>query len=117
MSPEIEAKLEVLNHMNSTLGKVTNVQVRLTLAGEADLAEQMDTKRKALLQQIETLQNQVADLWTVDAATLAEKLRDANGKVQDRIRNIKNKVNVADNAVRIIGQIDDALAFLKTVVA
>ncbi len=116
MSHEIEAKLKVLNGMVSTLGKITNVQVRLKLAGEDDLARQIDTKRKVFLQQVETLQGQVADQWTVKAETLTEKLREANGKVQTRIQNIKNKVSVANNAIQIIGQIDDALAFLRTVV-
>ena len=116
MSQDIEAKLNVLKGMNSSLGKITNVQVRLTLAGETDLAKQMDTQRKALLKQIETLQGQIADQWTVDAAVLTQKLSEANAKVQTRIRNIKNKVNIVNNATQIIGQIDDALAFLKTVV-
>lgn len=116
MNPEIEAKLDVLQGMMASLSKVTNVQIRLTLAGEDDLAKQMDTKRKLLLKQIEKLQSEVASQWTVNAATLTDKLREANGKVQDRIRNIKNKVNVADNAIKIIGLIDDALSFLKKVV-
>jgi len=117
MNDTTEAKLDVLDAMNTSLGKITNVQIRLTLAGETDLANQLDTHRKALLAQIEELQGKVADEWTVDAATLTEKLRVANSDVQDRIRNIKNNVNVANNAVQIIGQIDGALTFLKTVVA
>ena len=117
MSQEIETKLKVLSDMNSSLGKITNVKVRLKLAGEVALAKQMDLRRKALLKQIDTLQGQIADQWTVEATVLKKKLRVANTKVQGRIRNIKNKVNVANNAVQIIGQIDEALAFLKTIEA
>lgn len=116
MNKTMEDKLTVLDGMNKALGKITNVQIRLTLAGEAELAKKLDTRRKALIEQIEKLQGQVADQWTVNAATLAEKLRAANTKVQTRIRNIKNKVNVANNAIQIIGQIDAALKFLKGVV-
>jgi hypothetical protein len=116
MADTMEDKLAVLDAMNTSLGKITNVQIRLTLAGETDLANQLDTHRKALLAQIEDLQGKVADQWTVDAATLTEKLRDANSDVQDRIRNIKNNVNVANNAIQIIGLVDGALSFLKTVV-
>ena len=117
MDDTIEAKLAVLDAMNISLGKITNVQIRLTLAGETDLANQVDAHRKELLAEIETLQGKVADQWTVDAATLTEKLKVANSNLQDRIRNIKNNVNVANNAVQIIGLIDGALGFLKTVVA
>jgi phage shock protein A len=116
MADTTEAKLAVLDAMNTSLGKITNVQIRLTLAGETDLANQVDTHRKALLEQIEKLQGQVADQWTVDAATLTEKLRVANDDLQTRIRNIKNQVNVANNAIQIIGQIDVALKFLAAVV-
>ena len=116
MPDSTEDKLAVLDAMNTSLGKITNVQVRLTLAGETDLANQLDTHRKALLAQIEELQGQVADQWTVSAAALTEQLRAANDDLQTRIRNIKNKVNVANNAIQIIGQIDGALKFLKTVV-
>lgn len=117
MADTVEDKLAVLDAMNTSLGKITNVQVRLTLAGETDLANQLDTHRKELLAQIETLQGKVADQWTVDAATLTEKLREANSDLQDRIRNIKNNVNVANNAIQIIQEIDTALKFLQTVVA
>jgi len=116
MDDTTEAKLAVLDAMNTSLGKITNVQIRLTLAGEADLANQLDTHRKALLAQIEKLQGQVADQWTVNASALTEKLQVANGDLQTRIRNIKNQVNVANNAIQIIGQIDGALKFLETVV-
>jgi subtilase family serine protease len=116
MADSIEDKLAVLDAMNTSLGKITNVQVRLTLAGETALANQLDAHRKALLAQIEELQGQVADRWTVSAAALADKLQAANNDLQTRIRNIKNQVNVANNAIQIIGQIDGALKFLETVV-
>src|SRR5262245_10824806 len=116
MDDTIEAKLAVLDAMNTSLGKITNVQIRLTLAGETDLANQLDAHRKALLAQIEELQGKVADQWTVAAATLTEKLRAANGDLQTRIRNIKNQVKGANHAVQNIGQNNGALDFLKAVV-
>lgn len=117
MSTDIEARLELLDKMNATLGKVTNAQVRLTLAAEDELAAQMDAKRKALLAQINTLRGQVLDQWTVSADELTERLQGANRSVQRRIRNIRHRVDVADNAIKIIEQIDKALAFLKQLVA
>lgn len=115
MSAEIEAKLDVLAAMNASLGKITNVKIRLQLAGEDELAKKTDTQRKALPKEIETLQGRVANQWTVKAATIEEMLRDANRKVQARTRNIKKKIEVANNAIEILGQIDEALEFLKTV--
>ena len=75
MSTDIEARLAVLQAMNSTLGKITNVQARLMLAGEKDLVKEMDKRRTALLKMIETLQGKVADQWTVTAIALEQRLR------------------------------------------
>jgi hypothetical protein len=116
MNDTVEAKLTTLDAMNKALGKIVNVHVRLTLAGETALAAELDAHRKELLAQIEKLQGQVADQWSVDAATLTEQLRVANGSVQTNIRNIQNQVNVASSAVAIIGQIGSAMNLLKTVV-
>lgn len=117
MSEDIEARLELLDKMNATLGKITNVQVRLTLAGETELAGKMDSKRKALLKEINLLRGQVLDQWTASAVDITAKLQDANRSVQRRIRNIRNRVQVAENAIKIIAQIDDALVFVKRLVA
>ena len=117
MSDEIEAKIDVINAMITALGKLVNAEIRMTLAGEDELAKQLKEKREDLRKQIEVLQGQVADRWTVSAAELTEDLRKANTQVQSRILNIRKGINVANNAIKIIGQIDDALAFLKTVVA
>jgi biotin operon repressor len=116
MNDAIEAKLDLLDRMNATLGKLTNAQIRLQLAGEQDLAAEMDTKRKALLAQIDRLRGQVLDNWSVSAEALDEKLQVANRTVQTRIRSIRNRVNVADNAIKIIAQIDRTLNFLKALV-
>jgi len=116
MTVDIEARLELLDQMNATLGKITNVQVRLTLAGETELAGKMDTKRQALLKQINALRGQVLDQWTTSAVDITEKLQGANRSVQRRIRSIRKNVQVADNAIKIIKQIDDALVFLKGLV-
>ena len=117
MNAEIEAKLDLLDRMNATLGKVTNAQIRLQLAGETDLARKMDGKRRALLRQIDLLRGQVLDSWTHSAGELDDKLRKANRMVQTRIRNIRKGVDVANNAIRIIDQIDRTLMFLRGLVA
>jgi hypothetical protein len=116
MSNEIEAKIDVINSMITALGKLTNAEIRMTLAGNADLAQQLAAKQEELRQQIDVLQGQVADQWSINAAEINEALRKANAKVQEKILNIKKSINVAQNAIKIIGQVDDALAYLKKVV-
>ena len=116
MNKEIEDKIDVINSMITALGKLTNAEIRMTLAGEVDLAKKSAARRKQLRAQIDRLQSQVATKWTVSAATIREALRGANANVQDKILKIKKKINVAENSIKVIGQIDDAIGFLKKVV-
>ncbi len=117
MNDEIEAKIDVINAMIVALGKVTNVEIRMRLAGENEQADELASKSRQLRQAIDRLRGQVADEWTVDAVELHDALRRANSRVQDRIRQIKKQIDIADSAIKVIGQIDEALAFLKGVVA
>lgn len=115
MSDQLEDKIDVINKMIVSLGKLTNAEIRLRIAGKDDLADQIAAKREPLRDEIDRLRGKVADHWAVDAATLTDDLAKANSKVQDAIRDIRNNINVAQSVVKLIGQIDGALAFLKTV--
>ena len=117
MNEETEAKIKVINQMITSLGKLTNVQIRLQLAGDTAGAAQVDEKRKALADVIENLRVQVAEQWTMDAAQLQEGLRKVNAEVQASIRAIQQNIGVAKNVTKVIGTADRALAALKNLVA
>lgn len=113
MSKEIEAKLDVLKRTHLSLGKITDVWARLALIGEDALAEQVDTRRLGLLEQIERLQGQIAIKWDVPAIQLTQVLSETNTKVQTQTRNIRNNVNITSSAVKILGLYDRSLSVLK----
>ena len=110
MPNEIEAKIDLITSMITSLGKLTNVEARLRFAGDAAQADQVKEKHDELREAIDTLRGKVADQWTADAAQIEEEIRKRNAKVQASIRNIQKKINIAENVVKILGQVDDAIA-------
>ena len=116
MSNATEAKIDLIARMISSLGELTNVEARLRLAGDTALANGIGEKHDELREVIDTLRAEVADEWTADAAEIGEEISKANAKVQASIRDIQKRINVAENVVKIIGQIDNAVAAIKGLV-
>ena len=113
---DVEAKVDLIAAMITSLSKLTNVEMRLRFAGDAARADLVQAKHDELREAIDTLRGRFADQWTRDTEDIREGLRQANAKVQASIRNIQKRINVAQNVVRVIGQIDDALAAVKGLV-
>ena len=113
---ELDAKIELITAMNTTLGKLTNVEMRLRDVFDFDRAELVKAKHDELRDAIDTLRGQVADQWTRDTEDLHEGLRQANEKVQASIRNIQKKINVAENVIKVIGWVDKGLAAVQGLV-
>ena len=113
MSQEVEAKLDVLKRTHLLLGKIVDVQARLTLIGEDALAKPLETLRGDFLGQIERLQGQIANKWTVDAVEITKVLSKSNTEVQTQIRNIRANEKTADSVINILGLLDKNLGVLK----
>lgn len=84
--------------------------------GNSARADLVLAKHDELRDAIDTLRGRVADQWNRDTEKLRDGLRQANAKVQASIRNIQKKINVAQNLIKLIGQIDDALVAVKGLV-
>jgi len=109
MASDIEAKIDLITSMVTSLGKLTNVEARLRFAGDAARADQVRQKHDELRDAIDTLRGKVADQWTQDAAQIEAEITKRNAKVQASVRNIQKKIDIAENVVKIIGQVDDAI--------
>ena len=115
-SNDIEAKINLIIRMITSLGKLTNVEARLRFAGDDAAADEIAARHDELRDEIDRLRGQVADQWTLNAAQLEEGIRKANEKVQASIRKIQKKINVAENVVKVIGLVDDAITAVKGLV-
>ena len=114
---DIDAKVDLIVAMVTSLGKLTNVEMRLRFSGDTDGADQIQEKHDELRDAIDRLRGRVADQWAHETEAIREGIRKANAKVQASIRNIQRRINIAQNVTKVIDQIDDALAAVKGLVA
>jgi hypothetical protein len=113
MNDDIEAKINLITRMITSLGKLTNIEARLRWSGDIAAADEIKAKHDELREQIDILRGRVADQWTKDAAQVEEGIRKANTKVQASIRDIKKKIKIAENVVKVIGQVNDAVVAVR----
>lgn len=96
-------------------GQITEINLRLQ--GKADEAEKVWQSNSRLSAEIDILIGQMMDEWLGNAERAIKKVTAANAKLEAAVAEIKKQMNVAQNVVKIIGLLDDAVAIAKKVAA
>ena len=91
-------------------------EINLRLQGETDEAEKVWQKNARLSAEIDILIGQMMDEWLGNAGRAIKGLAKINTNIEAAVADIKKKINVAQNVVKIIGLLDDAVAIAKKVV-
>ena len=96
-------------------GQITEINLRLQ--GKADEAEKVWQSNNRLSAEIDILIGQMMDEWLGNAERAIKGLAKINDKLETAVAEIKKQINVAQNVVKIIGLLDDAVAIAKKVAA
>jgi hypothetical protein len=96
-------------------GQLTEVSLRLQ--GKPDEADKVWQENTRLAAEIDILIGQMMDEWLGNAERAIKGLAKINTKLEAAVAEIKKQMNVAQNVVKIIGLLDDAVAIAKKVVA
>jgi hypothetical protein len=96
-------------------GQITEINLRFQ--GKTDEAEKVWQENRRLSAEIDILIGQMMDEWLGDAERAIRDLARINTKVEAAVAKIKKQIDVAQNVVKIIGLLDDAVAIAKKVVA
>lgn len=96
-------------------GQITEINLRFQ--GKTDEAEKVWQENRRLSGEIDILIGQMMDEWLGDAERAIRDLARINTKVEAAVAKIKKQIDVAQNVVKIIGLLDDAVAIAKKVVA
>ena len=107
------SKEEIIQRLLVTKQKAHALEVRLLLSDKEDDAKKVAKKSKALTRQIDKLLGQVMDEWQGQATKIIMDIKTGNAALQNSITNIKKNVKTAQNIVKAIGLIDDAIAIAK----
>ena len=107
------SKEEIIQRLLVTKQKAISMKVRLLLRDKKDDAKKVRKKSRALSRQIDKLLGQVMDEWQDQGTKIIKEIKTVNSALQKSITNIKKNVKTAQNIVKAIGLIDDAIAIAK----
>jgi hypothetical protein len=92
-------------------------EINLRLQGKPDEADKVWQENTRLSAEIDILIGQVMDEWLGNAERAMKGLAKINTKLEAAVAEIKKQIHVAQNVVKIIGLLDDAVAIAKKVAA
>jgi hypothetical protein len=87
------------------------------LQGKPDEADKIRPGNTRLSREIDILIGQMMDEWLGDADRTMKDLTAVNAKLEAAVAEIKKQINVAQNVVKALGLLDDAVAIAKKAVA
>jgi hypothetical protein len=117
MAFELTEKEKVLESLTAAHRQGQLAEVSLRLQGKPDEADKIKPGNTRLSGEIDNLIGQMMDEWLGDAERAIRDLAKINTKVEAAVAKIKKQIDVAQNVVKIIGLLDDAVAIAKKVVA
>lgn len=117
MAFEQTEKEKVVESLMTARRQGQTTEITLRFQGKTDEAEKVWQSNSRLSAEIDILIGQMMDEWLGNAERAIKKVTAANAKLEAAVAEIKKQMNVAQNVVKIIGLLDDAVAIAKKVAA
>jgi len=108
-------KLEFVQRLLATKQKASALEITLRFKGEKEEANQVKESNSKLQSQIDKLLGMIIDDWSTQGAQITDEIKGLNTKLQRKIASIRNNVNRAQNIVKAVGLIDNAVALAANV--
>ena len=107
-------KENIVQKLLITNQKATTMRTRLLIQGEADKAAEVQAKGQQLTNEIDNLLAQMMSSWAGNADQLAQKISGLNTNLQSTINKVKQRTQTAQQVVKAVGLIDDAISIAKS---
>lgn len=107
-------KESIVQKLLVTNQKVTTMRTRLLIQGEAGKAAEVQAKGQELTREIDSLLAQIMSNWAGSADQLVQDISGLNTNLQSTINKVKQRAQTAEQVVKAIGLIDDAISIAKT---
>jgi hypothetical protein len=117
MAFELTEKEKVLESLTAAHRQGQLAEVSLRLQGKPDEADKIKPGNKRLSGEIDVLIGQMMDEWLGDAERTMKDLTAANAKLEAAVAEIKKQIDIAQNVVKVLGLLDEAVAIAKKAVA
>ena len=110
-------KQEIVQRLLVTKQRAHNLEIILRFAGNSEEADAVKETTSALTVQIDTLLSQLINEWLASSVGVVEDIRDGNAKLQRAINKVSRGVDTAQNVVKAIGFIDEAVVIAAKLAA
>ncbi len=110
-------KNELLDQLSVCYNRTNYLKIVCEEAGSANEAAQLGRRKARLEIEIDGLLRDLLHDWIGDAKSLGATLEKSNGALDKCIKDIEGKIKTAQNIVKAIGYIDDAIKIAAELVA
>ncbi len=107
-------KISVIQRALITKQKLVLLEFHLRTKGQDVDAQMCASKGVELQAEIDVMLGEAMDAWRARAETLVTGLGDINNKLQSSILQIKKNVATAQNLIKALELVDDAIALIRT---
>ena len=117
MAFELTEKEKVLESLTAAHRQGQLAEVSLRLQGKPNEADKIKPDNTRLSEEIDILIGQMMDEWLGDADRTMKDLMAVNAKLEAAVAKIKKQINIAQNVVKVLGLLDEAVAIAKKAAA
>ena len=110
-----ESKLDLVDKLLVAKQKGHRAEMTLRFQGETDSADDAKAANNRLSRKIDRLLGELMDEWSGNARRLQERVSGINARLQAAVRDLRAKKKVVENAVKLVGLLDDATDVAKSV--
>ena len=112
-----ETKLEIVQRLLVAKQRGNSLEITLKFKGDAEKANEVAVSTAELSKQIDILLAQIIEEWLAEGAEIVGEITQVNARLQRSITEITKGVQTAQNVVKAIGLIDDAIAIASRLAA
>jgi len=102
-------KNQILDQLSITYNRTNLLKIISEEQGNLIDAKKFEIRKKRLKTEIDELIQNLLQEWIGDAKQLKIKIINSNSEISKSIKDIQSKIKLAENIVKALGFIDDAI--------
>jgi len=110
-------KLEIIDQLENTRTKGSRLVISLKFAGKMDDADKAQHKIRVLGSQIDDLLAKSMKAWSGNGKALIEDMKKTNQTIQKDINDVKKMKDIANSAVKALGNLDLMIDVAKELIS
>ncbi|MFQ5667816.1 MAG: hypothetical protein ACE5I7_15495 [Candidatus Binatia bacterium] len=103
-------KRQFINQLIASRNKGNVLELELIIQGKKKEAAKVHKATRKLSRRIDDMIAAAMRTWRLQASVFVNDMQKRNAALQAKIRDVKNKIKIAENVVKAVGVLDEAAA-------